>query len=140
MNSLNAYLDLFRQIDSTDLSQAHSLVSNDYRFQDPFNDFRGSEKLIRLLEQTRKDVRSPRFEILSIWESPTEENRVVKWRFSGLAPVIGKMDFEGFSEISLDPSGRISAHVDYWDSGVYFYGRLPLLRLPMAWIRKRLSL
>jgi steroid delta-isomerase len=46
----------------------------------------------------------------------------------------------GMSEIHFAPDGRISEHIDHWDSGGQFYERIPVLGWLIRLVRKRLEL
>ncbi|WP_343564023.1 nuclear transport factor 2 family protein [Kiloniella sp. b19] len=144
---LQAYLDFFVHIGEQDLSALPALVaqhtSTDFRFIDPFNSLQGQEAFCKLLDKTRRDVRSPSFEILAITtlnETDSERNWVIKWRFRGKVPVLETMDVTGFSEILQDRhTGLIHSHHDYWDASVHFYGRLPLIGPVLRWIANKAS-
>ncbi len=64
----------------------------------------------------------------------------LRWDFS-FVPRRGGAPWriEGMSEVHFDAEGRVTAHLDHWDSGSQFYGRLPVLRHVIALIRRRLS-
>ena len=65
----------------------------------------------------------------------------LRWDFS-FAPRKGGRPWhiEGMTEVHFDEQDRVAAHLDHWDSGSQFYGRLPLLRHAIGLVRRRLSL
>ena len=136
---LDRYLDLYRNIQQADLTALPAILSADFRFRDPFNDFTGPENLVKLFEKTRTDVSDASFEIVDIWENTGTEPVIVKWVFSGRARFIGIVKFSGLSEISFDTSGLIAEHTDYWDSGEEIYARLPLISILVKMIGNRLK-
>ena len=65
----------------------------------------------------------------------------LRWDFTfrprpGAAP----WHIDGVSEVHFDDSGRITAHLDHWDSGAQLYGKLPVVGWLIAQIRRRLAL
>jgi hypothetical protein len=79
-----------------------------------------------------KNVKDPSFIILNYSKS---KNKVfLKWKMTFYA-FKSKQFIEGVSEITLNSDGKISSHIDYWDSmnGLF-------IKLPFIGILYRLSL
>jgi len=137
---LSAYLALFSEIDSADLSVLPGLVTPDFRFKDPFNDLRGPDGLEKILRETKANVVGASFEIGGLWRQDLSSVAIVKWRFTGQVRFIGRMDVTGLSELTLAEDGRVSSHIDYWDAADGLYRKIPLLGRVLASLRKRISL
>ena len=105
----------------------------DVRFTDPFNDIRGLEALQKLLEHTRKQVRSVQFEVQDrAWSGNTV---YIRWRMRGRVRVIGEWVVEGVSEVEFSEDAKVVCHIDHWDASTQFFGRLPLI----GWLLRLLS-
>lgn len=116
------YYESLTPENATDIS---ALVSDDIHFIDPFNDVRGRDNVIRLVEKMFEDVREPRFDILDlVW---SDNICLMRWDFFCQVAVIGDWHVRGVTELQFNEQGLISAHYDYWDSGRHFYGRIPVL-------------
>ncbi len=113
-------------------------VSLDVHFRDPFNDLYGRDALRALLLDMFERAGRPAFSVDEInWHEDTAAGWL-RWHFSAQLPVIGQLDVEGCSRVSLDQNGLITEHLDYWDSAPIYF-RLPLLGALLRRIRQRIS-
>jgi hypothetical protein len=130
------WIQLFSELDTAgvpSLDQLSGVAVDDVHFSDPFNDTHGLESLQRVLEHTRRHVRSPHFGVHdTAWSDMTA---YVRWTMAGRLRVIGEWRVEGVSEIRFADDGRVAAHVDHWDAASQFFGRLPLI----GWLLRRLA-
>jgi hypothetical protein len=133
-----AYLAFYEGLTPNSLDGLEALCASDVRFRDPFNDVTGVAAYRAILERMFEDVAAPCFTVIdraiSGWVA------YLRWDFS-FVPQSGGAPWriEGVSEVHFDAEGRVAAHLDHWDSGNQFYGRLPLLRHVIGLIRKRFS-
>jgi hypothetical protein len=135
---LAAYGRYFENLTPDTLPDIARIATPDMRFRDPFNDVRGIDDVIRLLA-TMYAHGTPRFEILD--RALGQSAGYILWRFTndpggGRAPFV----ITGMSEIHFAPDGRISEHIDHWDSGGQFYERIPVLGWLVRLVRRRLEL
>jgi hypothetical protein len=135
---LAAYGRYFENLTPDTLPEIARIATPDMRFRDPFNDVRGIDDVVRLLG-TMYAHGTPRFEILD--RALGQSAGYILWRFTndpggGRAPFV----ITGMSEIHFAPDGRISEHIDHWDSGGQFYERIPVLGWLIRLVRKRLEL
>jgi steroid delta-isomerase len=106
-------------------------------FHDPFNDTRGKAGLRHIFADMFQSTKDPRTEVLTLCgEGPLW---FIKWRFRAGLPVIGEVDVVGLTELTLDETGLVTSHVDYWDAGPVIYGRLPVVGGIVRAVRKRLA-
>jgi hypothetical protein len=84
-----------------------------------------------------RSAQNPRTHVLALLGGDREW--IVKWRFTAGLPVIGAINVPGVTELVLDEAGLIDSHIDYWDSGLEIYGRLPIVGGIVRSVRKRLS-
>lgn len=137
--AVSAYIAFYEELTPDSLVQLEALCAPAVRFRDPFNDVTGVAAYRAILARMFEDVAAPRFEVID--RALSGRVAYLRWDFSfqprkGGAP----WRIEGMSEVHFDDRDRVAAHLDHWDSGSQFYGRLPLLRHVIGLIRKRLSI
>ncbi len=133
-----AYVAFYEGLTPESLGRLDELCSPTVRFRDPFNDVTGVAAYRGILARMFEDVAEPRFEVID--RALSGRVAYLRWDFSftprkGGAP----WHIEGMTEVHFDDRDRVAAHLDHWDSGSQFYGRLPLLRHLIGLIRKRLA-
>ena len=114
-----------------------ALCADNVLFHDPFNDTVGKLQLRHLFVDMFASAKDPRTEVLALFGG--RKQWIIKWRFTAGLPVIGDIDVQGLTELTLDDDGRVASHIDYWDSGPAIYGRLPVVGAIVRSVRKRLS-
>jgi hypothetical protein len=134
-----AYIDFYEFLTPDSLHRLNELCASEVRFRDPFNDVTGVVAYRAILAQMFQDVSDPHFTVVN-W-ALSGRIAYLRWDFTfrrgkGEEP----WSIEGMSEVYFDDEGRVIAHLDHWDSGTQFYGRLPVLRPLIAFLRRRLSL
>ena len=133
-----AYRRFFETVTPDKVDDVRPLISEDARFVDPFNDVTGCDLFVGVIARMFEDLDDPRFEMLGeFWSA---DACILEWRMTARQRHLGHWEVEGLSELRFDPHGRITLHRDYWDSGTQFYGRLPLLRHVIAFIRRKAAL
>jgi steroid delta-isomerase len=126
------YINLFSHLNLDNIEQFDNFIDKNIIFSDPFNDIKGSENFKKIFYHMFKNVKDPSFIILNYSKS---KNKVfLKWKMTFYA-FKSKQFIEGVSEITLNSDGKISSHIDYWDSmnGLF-------IKLPFIGILYRLSL
>jgi hypothetical protein len=136
---VKAYAAFYDNLAPDNVVRLEQLCAPDVRFRDPFNDVTGISAYRAILDRMFADVSAPRFETTD-W-ALSGQTAYLRWDFTfstrkGRTP----WHIEGVTELHLDEHGRVTAHLDHWDSGSQFYGRLPVLRLLISLIRNRLAL
>jgi len=133
-----AYVAFYEGLTPDGLGRLEQLCAPDVRFRDPFNDVTGVAAYRAILARMFEDVAAPRFEVVD--RAISDHVAYLRWDFS-FEPLKGGASWhiEGMTELHFDDENRVAAHLDHWDSGTQFYGRLPLLRHAIGFIRKRLS-
>lgn len=133
--ALARYAAFFDTISRDRLVEMDALFTPDARFCDPFNDVRGVAAIRRVFDHMYETIDAPRFAILH--RARAGELAYLKWRFNG-GLRSRSIEFVGLSEVRLRPDGRVSDHVDYWDSGAVVYERIPVLGIAVRAVRRRL--
>ena len=138
MFSVEAYIDFYERLTPESVEQIDELCAPEVRFRDPFNDIKGVVAYRAILTKMFADVRDPRFNIVD--HAISGQVAYLRWNFSFEARKDGTpWRIEGMTEVHFDEQGRVTAHLDHWDSGSQFYGRLPILRSLINLVRRRLS-
>ena len=136
--AVKAYVSFLEEISLETLPRLNEHCSQDVRFRDPFNDVTGIASYRAVLEKMFRDVEQPRFEVAG-W-AMSRHIAYLRWDFTFTTRKKGNNWFvEGMSEVHFDNEGRVSAHLDHWDSGEQFYARLPIVRHIIHFIRNRVS-
>ena len=140
LDRLKAYIRYFETLTPQSINDLDNLTGEDFTFSDPFNHLINRRDVKRLFRQMFDDVDNPAFEISDSFWTENGTKAVLKWRFAGEAQKIGKLDFEGLSEIYFDDTGLITSHIDYWDAAQHFFEKIPLFGAILRMIRKKLRL
>lgn len=138
-STLEAYLHLFNNLEEG-LAQGafQTLTSPNIQFIDPFNNVQGHAAVTNVLVHFVTHVQNPRFTVLhSAW---TDNICFVRWHFHGQLHRTGEWSFPGMSELHFNQQGLIQLHQDHWDSGHYFYQRLPVIGSLIRWVKRKIQL
>ena len=134
-----AYVAFFETLSPNSLQDLDDLCSADVRFRDPFNDVTGTERFRAVLAKMFRDVADPRFEVTD--RATSGQTCYLRWVFTFRSggPSGRHQRIDGVSEIQFDVTGKVIAHLDYWDPGAHVYERIPLLGALVRIVRRRLS-
>ena len=118
------------------LAELPAYVSDDVHFKDPFNDVHGTDAMARVFRHMFENVQDVNFEVREL----ASEGAVclMSWHFEGKLSD-KPWQFEGASVVRFADDGRVTEHIDHWDSGRDFYERLPIIGSLLAFLRGRLS-
>jgi hypothetical protein len=131
---LAAYGAYFENLSPGTVNELSGMVTDDFKFTDPFTTLHGPDKVCAYLAKTFTETEHPNFVVTH--EAVDDDLGFLRWQFSAKVPVIGQWEFTGMTEVSFNEDGSLLAsHIDYWDSGQHFYARLPIL----GWIIRRLA-
>ncbi|MZR32233.1 nuclear transport factor 2 family protein [Sneathiella litorea] len=137
---LSAYIKYFETLTPETVDDLDMLVREDFIFEDPFNRLTSRSDAKRLFRQMFLEMDSPAFKISASYWNESGQSAILKWRFAAEVHKIGKLDFEGLSEVCFDDAGLILSHVDHWDAASHFYEKLPVLGVILRMIRGKLRL
>lgn len=132
------YIRYYETLSRATVGALRELAAPDMRFADPFNDLTGVERVVHMLERMFDDLEEPRFSVTDravsgpVW--------YLRWHFTArLRRRSAPWTIEGMSEVHYDDRGRVTAHLDHWDSGAQFYAQLPVIGWLIGLVRRRLS-
>lgn len=137
-SAVTAYVSFYESLTPVSVGQLDELCAPDVRFRDPFNDVTGIAAYRAILAGMFEHLSAPNFEVGD--RALSGRVAYLRWTFT-FTPKKGGMPWriEGMSEVHFDQRGRVAVHLDHWDSGSQFYGRLPLLRSLIGFVRRRLA-
>ncbi len=130
------YAAAYEELAPETLDALCALVASDVRFRDPFSDFTGRERLAAVFRHMFESLSEPAFDVFDI--ACSGRVAYLRWQFTF---VYRRRPFciEGMSEVHFGEDGRVSAHLDHWDSGSQVYLHMPVLGRIIAFIRGRLA-
>jgi len=132
------YIAYFERLSPRTIRLIEKLAVPGLRFKDPFNDVRGTDAVERLFEHMFASVDRPKFKIVDYAWSRDNMRAYLRWDFS-CERKGAKHLISGMSEISFDQDGLVASHIDYWDSGEYFFAKLTVIGAVIRWVQGKLK-
>ncbi|MFO1070186.1 MAG: nuclear transport factor 2 family protein [Geminicoccaceae bacterium] len=134
--SIEAYARYWETLSPATTGDLRGLARSDLVFRDPFNEIRGVDAVVAMLDRMFRDLGQPRFVVVRIAsDGPVS---FIRWDFT--FELRGRpLRIEGVSEVELDGEGRVARHIDHWDAAGQVYERIPLLGGLLRQVRKRLA-
>ncbi|SUX55771.1 nuclear transport factor 2 family protein [Chromobacterium vaccinii] len=131
-----ALLDWYQTLTPDTLPDIGHFYAEDARFKDPFNDARGVADIQAVFRHMFKTLEQPRFTVIHALRDG--DQAFLTWDFDfGYAG--RKVNIHGGSHLQFDAGGKIALHRDYWDAAEELFEKIPVLGLPVAWLRKKLK-
>ena len=108
-------------------------------FEDPFQKVYDLKELVKIFNHMYETLHEPNFKVIEIVTN--EKVSYLRWYFKYKFKKNSKEfeSFVGVSRIEFTPKGKVISHIDYWDSGVNIYGKIPVLSLIIKFIIKRIK-
>ena len=123
-NIVKNYINLFNNLTPESVDQFDDLISNDIIFKDPFNDVQGINAFKKIFYHMFENVKEPKFRIIDY--SIVKQRVFLKWQMTFIA-FKSLQAIEGMSELLLNDSGKVSSHIDYWDTLNSLYIKIPFI-------------
>lgn len=137
-DTYSRYVALIGSLTPENVDDLGALVTEDVLFRDPFNETRGRAAYLHVLRHMFKILEGIRFDIHS---QAGEGNRhFLYWTFTARHALLKEIKVEGVTRIELAADGRISAHVDYWDSDSAFMAKIPLAGSFISLLRSQMAI
>lgn len=141
--ALQRIVQLFNQLQPSDLQRLDQFYTTDARFKDPFNDVQGLPAIRRIFEHMYASLHAPRFVVTHhVLEGA---HAFVTWDFffsiQKHAPhkVLTIRGATHFVLREEDGVWRAHTHRDYWDAAEELYEKLPLIGSVMRWLKRRVN-
>jgi steroid Delta-isomerase len=115
-----------------------ALARPDFCFSDPFNELRGADRVVALLDHLFARASDVRFEIRR--QAWSDDTAFYRWDFGcRLRRPAVAASIVGVSEVRFDETGLVATHVDHWDAASQVYERIPALGAVLRLLRRRLA-
>ena len=118
------YIKLFSELTPEKIVHFDDLIDKNIVFIDPFNNVKGSGKFKKVFYHMFKNVKNPKFIVINYLVG--KEIVFLKWEMSFMA-FNSVQKIEGVSELLINKEGKISSHIDYWDSLNGLFIKLPFI-------------
>lgn len=136
--TLQRYARVFEELAPERLDDLAALVDEDVRFVDPFNDLSGREAFLEVFRHMFRRLQQPAFAVSDV--ALGREAGYLRWSMTFRGKPGGRLwQIDGLSELRFAEDGRVVAHIDHWDSGAQFYGKLPGLGWLIERVRRRVG-
>lgn len=136
--TLQRYARVFEELAPERLEDLAALVADEVRFVDPFNDLSGREAFLEVFREMFRRLEQPAFAVSDV--ALGQQAGYLRWRMTFRSKPGGKLwQIDGLSELRFADDGRVVAHIDHWDAGAQFYGKLPGLGWLIERVRRRVA-
>lgn len=133
--TLARFAEIFAELTPEKIDALEPLLSEDIRFVDPFQEIRGRDAYLELYRKMYRQLADP---VFVIDDTAFGRDGYIRWtmrfRFKRRPKV---WEVVGMSQFVFDADGRISQHIDHWDSGTQVYLHVPGLGFLIERIRRR---
>tara|TARA_Y100001970_G_scaffold286876_1_gene410117 strand:+ start:1697 stop:2125 length:429 start_codon:yes stop_codon:yes gene_type:complete len=127
----------YENLNKINLDQIELFYDKEVLFKDPFNEFRGIDKVKKIFYHMLSNLENPQFAIIDTIEN--DEEAFLTWDF--LFKFNDKnYKIHGSSHLKYNKEQIISYHRDYWDVGEEVLLKVPFVRLFYSFFRKKLAL
>ena len=127
IHPVNAYVETFTALTPDNVERLYNLVADDVFFTDPFNVIHGKNGFRRIFDHMFETCTDPRFTVSDVAHSDIAS--YLRWQMTGKLkswPYTNLL-FNGMSEVHVNQQGKISQHIDHWDSASQLMRHLPVI-------------
>lgn len=137
--NLRRYIELFETITPVSLATLDKYFAPGAHFKDPFNDVYGAAAIRHVFTRMFETCLDVQFVVTHSFLQ--NDRAVLTWTMSFRPNValLRKQHWKipGTSLLQFAADGCVLEHVDYWDSGSYFYARLPIIGAVIRALQRR---
>ncbi len=122
-----------------DINDYRIIFSEDIYFEDPFQKINDLCSLIKIFNHMYETLEEPSFKVTEII---TKDNiSYLRWIFKYKTSKASKEYelFMGVSRVEFSSKGKVISHIDYWDSGVNIYEKIPIIKYIIKYIKNKLK-
>ena len=140
--ALQRIVQLFNQLQPSDVARLDQFYCPDAHFKDPFNEVQGLSEVQRIFDHMYVALHAPRFVVTQAVQQG--EHAFVTWDFLFALRSQPNTPFtvRGATHFVLrQVQGRwcVAVHRDYWDVAEELYEKLPVLGSLMRWLKRRVN-
>jgi ketosteroid isomerase-like protein len=139
--AMQRVVQLFNQLQPSDVSRLHEFYTADAKFKDPFNDVQGVPAIERIFEHMYVALDAPRFVVTQLVHQG--EHAFVTWDFlfamRQYQPHVTQTIRGATHFVLREEQGvwRVAVHRDYWDTAEELYEKLPVVGSLMRWLKRQ---
>ncbi len=132
------YIGFLESLTPERTGELREFCAPDVRFRDPFNDVRGVDAYVRVLDDMFDKLADVRFSVShhACDGAVCYLRWVLEYRTRANA---ARRTIHGVSELLYGADGLIAEHVDHWDAASQLYERIPVLGTVLRAIRRRIA-
>ena len=137
MKNLNELTNWYENLKEESLDEIEVFYDENVFFKDPFNEFKGRDKLTRVFSHMFDNLENPHFVILESIKN--SEGAFLTWDF--YLKIKGRRHkIHGSSHLKYSKENRIIYHRDYWDVGEEILLKIPFIKFVYRYIQKKMAL
>ena len=137
MNNIKELTKWYENLKEGSLDEIDLFYDENVFFKDPFNEFNGRDKLMKVFAHKFENLGNAHFVILDSIEN--SEGAFLTWdfylEFKGRGHKI-----HGSSHLKYNKENRIVYHRDYWDVGEEILLKIPFIKIIYSYIQKKMAL
>ncbi len=138
--SVDRIVQAFETLSPASVARLDAIYVPDAAFKDPFNEVQGLPEIQRIFAHMFEALVQPRFVVTQRLVQGQQCFLCWEFHFAFKQTNIGQPQcIFGATHLTLDESGRIATHRDYWDAAEELYEKLPWIGGLMRWLKKRAS-
>ena len=137
MNNLKELTLWYENLKKDSLDKIDFFYDENVFFKDPFNEFKGRDKLMKVFTHMFENLENPHFVILDTIED--SDGAFLTWDF--YLKIKGRgYKIHGSSHLKYNKENKIVYHRDYWDVGEEILLKIPFMKFMYSYIQKKLAL
>lgn len=135
--SLDTLLAWYTSLQTDTVKLAEQFYAAEARFKDPFNDVHGVANVVAIFQHMFATTQHPRFVINE--RILQHQQAFVTWTFE--FELQGRpYQIVGGSHLVFNEAGLVILHRDYWDAAEELLQKLPVVGVPIRWLRSKFAL
>ena len=136
--TLVAYGRLFETLSPDRLNALDALCSETIHFTDPFNSTVGLDAYKDVLLDMFEQLERATFQVHDT--ALTDTAGYIRWTFTMQTRKNGSLQLiPGMTEVTINDDGKITRHLDHWDSGTHIYSKLPVIGAVIRFIQRKIA-
>jgi len=136
--ALQRYVETMNIMSAQQFRQGlHAVMARNVYFKDPFNEVRGLADVEDVFARLFADHPDARLQVHA--HAGSGDTGYVEWRLFYTDGNGQTRHRNVISKLLFDEHGKVRAQMDYWDSGEYYFRRLPLVGALLDWLARRKS-
>ena len=137
LNNLKELKIWYENLKEGSLEEMDFFYDENVFFKDPFNEFKGRDKLMKVFAHMFENLENPHFVILETIEN--SDGAFLTWDFFlSIKEVEHKI--HGSTHLKYNVESKIIYHRDYWDVGEEILLNVPFIKLFYGYFRKKIAL